>query len=148
YTVEMSTNQLFAFDLTAEGDTIPGKSLGSLLSWTKKTDCRAMCVGPDGVVWAAVTVHGVPDGPVLHLVSRSPGDAVRDHGQIGVANPDFTTFTDAAGKPKPWHHTMPKRAGGVLSPWQPMGVCATKDAVYVLTIAPFTLLRFERTKLN
>jgi hypothetical protein len=148
YAVEMSTNQLFAFDLTAAGDTLSGRSLGPLLNWTKTTDCRALCVGRDGLVWAAVTVHGVPDGPVLHLVSCAPPQAPRDHGQVGVQNPEFTTFTDAAGKAKPWHHTMPRRAGGILSPWQPMGVCAARDgAVYIMTIAPFTLLRFERGRL-
>jgi hypothetical protein len=142
YAVEMSTNQLFSFDLTAAGDTLPGKSLGSLLP-EKKTDCRAMCVGPDGTVWAAVTVHGDADGPKLYLVSRAPGGVVRDRGRIGVANPDFTTFAGADGKPKPWHHTMTKAKDGTLAPWQPMGVCASRDAVYVMTIAPFTLLRFD-----
>lgn len=147
WSVEMSTNQLFSFDLTDEKE-MKGKSHGPLLAWAKATDCRAMSVGPDGTVWAAVTVHeGVKDGPVLHLVSSKGGAAPKDHGQIGVSNPDFTSFTGEGGKEKPWHHTMPKRAGGVRSPWQPMGVCATRDAVYVLTIAPFSLIRFERGKL-
>ena len=148
--VEMSTNQLYSFDLTAAGDTIPGKAHGKLLAWAKQTDCRAMCVGADGVVWAAVTVHGIPDGPILHLVSGTESNPPRDHGSLGVANPDFTTFTDANGKAKPWHHTMPKRKDGVLSPWQPMGVCASRDGstVFVLTIAPFTVLRFDRKALN
>lgn len=149
WSVEMSTNQLYSFDLTAPGDTIPGKSHGPLLSWSKATDCRAMSVGPDGVVWAAVTVHvGIQDGPVLHLVSAAPGKPPRDHGRVGVVNPDFTKFTDAAGKEKPWHHTMPKHKDGTRAPWQPMGVCATKDSVYVLTIAPFTLIRYDRAKLG
>lgn len=38
--VEMSTNQLFSFDLTASGTTIPGKRHGPLLSGAKRTDCR------------------------------------------------------------------------------------------------------------
>jgi sugar lactone lactonase YvrE len=145
YAVEMSTNQLFSFDLTAAGDTIPGAALGPLLPG-RKTDCRAMCVGPDGVVWAAVTVSPTAGG--LHLVSRSPGKPPRDHGSVGVTNPDFTTFVDAAGKPKLWHHTMPQAPDGTRAPWQPMGVCAARDgAVYVLTIAPFTLIRYERKQL-
>ena len=104
-----------------------------------------MCVGPDGTVWAAVTEPRPPDGPLLHLVSYTPGDkAPRDHGPVGVANPDFTTFTDAKGKPKPWHHTMRKEKDGTLTPWQPMGVVRRGDgSVYVLTIAPFTLLKFH-----
>jgi hypothetical protein len=152
YTVEMVTNALYAFDLTAAGSTLPGKTLGVLLpekGKPRKSDCRAMCVGPDGVVWAAVTEHGVPDGPWLHLVSCRPGGKPRDHGRVGVANPDFTTFTDAAGKPKPWHHTMRKAKDGTLAPWQPMGVCATADGnVYVYTIAPLTLLRFTQEQLR
>ncbi len=150
WSVEMSTNQLDSFDLTALGGFIPGKSYGKLLGWAKQTDCRAMCVGADGVVWAAVTVHGIPDGPWLHLVSCKPGQPPRNHGALGVANPSFTTFTDAAGKPKLWHHTMTKRKDGTLSPWQPMGVCASRDGkyVYVLTIAPFTLMQIERNQMR
>ena len=142
YAVEMSTNQLYSFDLTADGGTLPGTALGALLPAEKRTDCRAMNVGPDGTVWAAVTVKPVAGG--LHLVSRAPGKPPRDHGSVGVANPDFTTFTDATGKPKLWHHTMPAAADGTRGPWQPMGVCATTNgSVYVLTIAPFTVIRFE-----
>jgi hypothetical protein len=104
-----------------------------------------MCVGPDGTVWAAVTEHGVPGVPHLHLVSSRRGSAApRDHGRVGVANRDFTTFTDASGKPKPWHHTMPLTKDGVRAPWQPMGVAALPDgSVYVMTIAPFTLIRYR-----
>jgi sugar lactone lactonase YvrE len=147
YAVEMSTNQLYSFDLTADGEAIPGMSLGALLPAEKHTDCRAMCVGPDNVVWAAVTVKQAAGG--LHLVSRSPGKPPRDHGSVGVANPDFTTFTDAAGKDKLWHHTMPKAPDGTRAPWVPMGICAMRDgSVYVLTIAPFTVIRFERKQLT
>lgn len=147
YAVEMSTNQLYSFDLTADGTTIPGAALGSLLPAEKHTDCRAMCVGSDGIVWAAVTVKPIAGG--LHLVGRAPGKAPRDLGSIGVANPDFTTFTDAAGKEKLWHHTMPKAVDGTRAPWQPMGVCGQRDgAVTVLTIAPFTVIRFERKQLG
>jgi sugar lactone lactonase YvrE len=150
YAVEMTTNQLFAFDLTAAGEGLPGRRLGALLPGTPRTDCRAMCVGPDGAVWAAVTVHGEPDGTTLHLVSWRPGQAApRDHGLVGVANPDFTRFTDAAGQPLPWHHTMRKVKDGTLAPWQPMAVCAARDGtVYVTTIAPFTLLRFRPGQLK
>jgi streptogramin lyase len=144
YAVEMSTNALYSFDLTAAGDKVPGVSHGELLAGAKQTDCRAMCVGPDGRVWAAVTQQGTPDGPVLHLVSYKPGDkAPRDHGPVGIANPDYTPFTDKDGKPLPWHHTVRKAKDGTLAPWQPMGVCAAADgSVYIMTIAPFTLLKF------
>src|SRR5262249_22813759 len=143
YCVEMSTNQLYSFDLTASGDTIPGKRLGPILPKAEQTDCRAMCVGADGWVWAAVTQHGVPQGPLLHLMGCAPGKEPRDFGPVGIANPEFTTFTDAAGKPKPWHHTIRKEKDGTSTPWVPMGICATADgsAVYIYTIAPLTLLK-------
>ncbi len=144
YAVEMSTNALYSFDLTAAGDKLPGKLHGELLAGAKQTDCRAMCVGPDGRVWAAVTQQGTPDGAVLHLVSYKPGDkAPRDHGPVGIANPEYAKFTDKDGKPLPFYHTVRKAKDGTLTPWQPMGVCAAADgSVYVTTIAPFTLLKF------
>ncbi len=91
-----------------------------------------------------MTEQGTPDGAVLHLVSYKPGDkAPRDHGPVGIANPDYTPLTDKDGKPLPWHHTVHKAKDGTLTPWQPMGVCAAADgAVYVMMIAPFTLLKF------
>ena len=151
FAVEMSNNALYSFDLTAPGATLPGKNLGPLLAGTNKgkprtTDCRAMCVGPDGAVWAAVTETGLPGHGVIHLVGLRPGTKTpRDHGPVGVANPTFTTFVDAAGKPKPWHHTMPKREDGTLAPWQPMGVAALPDgSVWMTTIAPWTLLKFTK----
>lgn len=144
--VEMTTNALFRYDLS--GDTLTARTVGPLLDPGPKgrTDCRAMCVGPEGTVWAAVTVHGVPDGPRLHLVRYAAGDKTpRDLGRIGVANPGFTTFTDDKGKPKPWHHTMPKTKDGTLSPWQPMGVAETRDgSVWVKTIAPYSLLKIKK----
>jgi sugar lactone lactonase YvrE len=150
YAVEMSTNMLYAFNLTAAGNSLPGRKVGALLPAEKTTDCRAMCVGPDGRVWAAVTVHGGPEGPLLYLVGYKPGEkAPRNFGPMGVANPDFTTFTGADGKPKPWHHTMRKLKDGTLAPWQPMGVCGAADgSVYVMTIAPFTLLHFAAEKVR
>jgi sugar lactone lactonase YvrE len=153
YAIEMSTNGLYRFDLSTATTTLAGTRLGDLLpekGKARRTDCRAMCVGPDGSVWAAVTEHGIADGPMLHLVSYRPGSkAPRDHGRVGVANPNFTRFTDDKGKPKPWHHTMPKAKDGTLSPWQPMGVCALPDGtVYLTTIAPHTLLKFTAEKLR
>jgi streptogramin lyase len=144
YALEMSTNALYSFGLTAAGDKVPGKLHGELLAGVKKTDCRAMCVGPDGRVWAAVTEQGTPDGAVLHLVSYKPGDKTpRDHGPAGIANPDYTTFTDKDGKTLPHFHAVRKAKDGTLTPWVPMGVCAAADGnVYVTTIAPFTLLKF------
>src|SRR5581483_11775663 len=141
---------LFAFDLTAEGNTIPGRRLGALLAGAKRTDCRAMCVGADGKVWACVTEHGLPGGQVFHMVSYTPGaKAPRDHGPVGIANPDYTPFKDAAGKPLPWHHTVRKHKDGTLHPWQPLGIATARDGtVYALTLAPFTLLKITPEKLK
>src|SRR5690606_24936118 len=96
YCIAMSGNQLFSYDLTAEGSTLPGKSLGKLLPDAKSTDCRALCVGPTADVWAAVTgaYEGVPDR-IFHLVSYRAGDAAPiDHGPVAVSNPDYTKFVD------------------------------------------------------
>jgi hypothetical protein len=146
YCVEMTTNTLYAFDLSAAEKAPPGRSLGNLLPNAPGTDCRAMCVGPDGRVWMAVTESRNAGGPLVHLVSYTPGDpAPRDRGPIGIRNPNYTTLTSPDGTPKPHHHTIRKERDGTLTPWQPMGVCAAKDrAVYVLTIAPFTLLKFDQ----
>jgi hypothetical protein len=153
YAVEMTTNALYSFDLTAGGATVPGKYLGPLLpggARPRKTDCRAMCVGPNGAVWAAVTEQGLPGGQTLHLVGFRPGaKAPRDYGPVGIANPGYTTLTNAKGKRKPWHHTVRKAKDGTLTPEIPMGVCATADGtVWVTTIAPHTLLKFPAGKLR
>jgi hypothetical protein len=150
YAVEMTTNQLFAFDLTASGKTLPGRQVGPLLSAGQKTDCRAMCVGPNGTVWAAVSHANDPEGSTLHLVSYRPGPSPpRDHGKVGIANPTYTRFVDEKGKPAPFHHTVRKSKDGIYTPWVPMGICATSDgSVYITTIAPFTLLRFTASQLG
>jgi hypothetical protein len=151
WAVEMTTNALYRFDLT--GDKPVGVTVGPLLDpGTKgRTDCRCLCVGPSGTVWAAVTVHGVADGPRLHLVRLDPktDKQPRDLGRIGVANPDFTTFVDDKGKPKPWHHTMPVTKDGTRSPWQPMGIAETRDGtVWVKTIAPYTLINLSKAQVR
>ena len=139
YAVTMSGNQLYRYDLTEPGKILPGQSLGKLLPDAAKTDCRAMCVGPTGTVWMAV----LDKGSYLHLVSYRKGDkAPRDHGELHVSNPDYTHFTDEAGKKMPWHHGMRTTVDGKLVPLYHMGVCQARDgSVYVTTIYPFTLLK-------
>jgi sugar lactone lactonase YvrE len=143
YAVEMSSNGLYAFDLTAAGTSLPGRRLGALLPHATRTDCRALCVAPDGRVWMAVTDRGRRGGALLHLVGYTPGEkAPRDLGPVGIANPNYTPFTDEKGKPLPWHHTVRKEKDGTLTPWQPLGICGTGDGtVWIITLAPFTLLR-------
>jgi sugar lactone lactonase YvrE len=142
WAVAMSGNGLFSYDLTGDGTTLAGKSHGPLVADAKATDCRALCVAPDGRVWMGVAVTREGQGQLLHVISYQPGAAVCvDHGPIAVKNPEFTTFTGDDGKPLLWHHGYEKRADGTLIPrYAIMGICAAKSGtVYVTTLAPFTL---------
>ena len=143
YAVAMSGNQLYRYDLTQPGTVLKGKSLGPLISGALRTDCRAMCVGPDGTVWAGVAaVFPGKREKQLHVVSYHPGEkAPVDHGRIAIRNPDYTTFTDAQGKRLPWHHGVTKTKEGVLIPrYVIMGICAASNGrVYVTTLYPLTL---------
>src|SRR5438105_13407747 len=47
-----NVNGLSFYDLTQKGDTLAGRSLGTLVQGAKTTDCRAMCVGPSSTMWA------------------------------------------------------------------------------------------------
>ena len=148
--VELYTNQLYSFDMTSKADKLPGKSHGKLLSDIKTTDCRAMCVDNKGKVWMGVTEHGRPGGPQCYLASYTPGDkAPRNHGKVGIANPDYIQLYDEKGKLKPWHHTLRKEKDGTYTPWQPLGIAASADgSVNILTLAPFTLIRFAPEQLK
>lgn len=142
WAVAMSGNELYSYDLTADGDTLAGRSHGKLVPNVAATDCRAMCVAPDGTVWAGVNATYENKESLLRLVSYKPGDKTCvDHGPIAVKNPDYTTFTGADGKPLPWHHGFYKYKDGTLLPrYTIMGICAAKDGtVYLTTLAPFTL---------
>src|ERR1051325_10352589 len=150
--VEMSTNQLYSFDMTATRATpkIPGKTQRKILEHVKSTDCRAMCVDNKGKVWMGLSEHGRPGGPQAYLASYTPGDkAPRNHGKVGIANPDYIKLTDENGKLKPWHHTLRKEKDGTYTPWQPLGIAASADGhVNLLTLAPFTLIRFAPEQLK
>jgi hypothetical protein len=144
YCLPMSTNHLYAYDLTAKGDTLPGRDVGTLLPGAMGTDCRAMCVGPTGQVWAAITKPAPPGIQMPHLVSYRPGDrAPRDHGALSIRNPDYTKFTDKDGKPLPYHGGVFKMPSGVMTTrYVLLGVCQGKDgAVYVLALQPYTVLK-------
>src|SRR5262245_7443148 len=85
YAVAMSGNQLYSYDLTATGDTLPGKSLGKLIADAKSTDCRALCVGPKGTVWAATTATTGLGTSIFYLVGYAPGDkAPTNHGPVAI----------------------------------------------------------------
>ena len=143
YSVPMNGNHIYSYDLTAAGDVLPGKDLGLLLPEGKGTDCRAFCVGPKGTAWAAVTE--LADGiNLLHLVSYRPGAAApRDHGPVAIHNPDYTEFTDKAGKPLPYHGGQIKMPDGATTTrYVILGVCEAQDgSVYMLALQPYTLLQ-------
>lgn len=139
--VAMSGNQLYSYDLGGDSDTLVGKSHGPLIKGADATDCRAMCVAHDGRIWAGVNATTKKE-TYMHLISYRPGGAaVKDHGRVAIKNPDYTTFTDAAGKQLPWHHGVYKHESGTTLPrYGCLGVCAARDGtVYLLSLAPFTL---------
>ena len=103
----------------------------------------------DGTVWAGVATSYEKRPSVLRLVSFRPGDpAPTDRGPIAIGNPDYTTFTDAAGKTKPHHNGVERLDDGTLIPrYSIMGICAARDGtVYAMTLSPFTLhaIRFPK----
>ncbi len=143
YALPMSTNQLYAYDLSRNGGVLEGRSLGTLVPGATDTDCRALCVGPKGDVWAAVTVADPKVGRVQHLVRYRPGDkAPRDLGRVAVKNPDFTTFTGKDGKPLPFHGGFIQLPDGTTTTrYVVLGVCQAKDGrVYTLALHPYTVL--------
>jgi hypothetical protein len=149
----MRGNALYAYDLTAEGDTLKGRTVGKLIEGAESVDCRALCVGPGGKVWCAITEHNpnLRGVSLLHYVSYTPGEkAPLDHGPVAIANPDYTKFTDESGKQLPYHHgmhTMPD--GTATSKYSILGVCEGKDGnVYALMLAPFTLLQVSPDQLK
>ena len=139
YSQPMATNYLYEYDLTAEGDTVPGRNVGTVIPGGTGTDCRAMCVGPTGTVWCAIT-ENKDGGNRLHLVSYRAGDkAPTDHGLVAVAErkPDFTGpgFDELDG------HGTTKR---VI-----LGVCEGRDGyVNILALQPYTVLRVSPDQLR
>ena len=145
----MSTNALYSYDLMQEGGTLDGRFLGPLLPGAKGTDCRAMCVGPSGTAWCAVTemVDGVN---LSHLVRYAPGDKVPiDLGPVAISNPDFTPFHDEKGNGLPFHHGIVKKYGVTTTIRVTLGVCEARDgSVYILAIHPYTLQQISPDQLR
>lgn len=149
YAVAMSGNQLFSYDLTGTSNMLAGRRLGPLVADADKTDCRAMCVAPDGTVWAGVAATFPQRGQFLHVVSYTPGTAAPvDHGPIAIGNPDYTTYVDAEGKPRHHHHGVYRLKDETLLPrYVIMGICAARDnSIYVTTLYPFTVHRIRLPK--
>jgi sugar lactone lactonase YvrE len=137
YAVAMGANQLVAYDLDAGGDVLPGRRLGKLVPGAVSTDCRAMCVGADGTVWAGVAAKVPGEGEFLRLVSYEPGaGAPIDRGALAIRNTDYAEFEG-----KEWHHGVHRPVDDILVPrYVIMGICAAGDGrVYLTTLYPFTL---------
>lgn len=151
YAQPMSTNQLYAYDLTGTSDVLAGRSLGVLVPEAKSTDCRAMCVGPKGQVWVALTANVGDEPNVQYLVSYTPGDKqTRLHGKVAVSNPNFTDFTDKAGKPLPFHAGFYKTKDGVMTTkYVVLGVCQGQDgSVYTMALHPYSALKISPDQLK
>jgi sugar lactone lactonase YvrE len=150
YCVPMSANHLIAYDLTVEGETIPGRIVGTLVPGAKGTDCRAMCVGPRGDVWCSITETGTPEVQHLHHIVRYlPGEkAPVDLGAVSIRNPDFTQFKDASGKDLPFHGGFKRLADGTMTTqYVTLGVCESKAGkVYALALHPYAVLEIEPPK--
>ncbi len=144
YSQPMTSNALFSYDLTAEGTTLPGRTVGTLIAGAKTVDCRAMCVGKSGTCWVAIT-ENAPEGiNLLHLVSHKPGEKEpTDHGCVAVSNPDYVPMTDAAGKNLPFHGGLIKLADGhTTSRHVILGVAEGHDnTVNILMLIPYTVLQ-------
>lgn len=145
YAQPMTGNALYAYDLTAEGDTLAGRRVGELIAGAESVDCRAMCVGPSGAAWCAITEK--KDAIQLsHLVRYRPGDTAPRHlGAVAIANPDFTQFTDASGKTLPFHAGFVKlKDGATTTQYVTMGVCEARDgSVYILALHPYSVLQIS-----
>jgi hypothetical protein len=149
YALPMSTNNAYVYDLTQTGDTLAGKSLGTLVQGAKATDCRAMCVGPTGTMWAAITESHSKVGQLLHLVSYRPGDkAPHDRGPVSVSNPNFTAFVDKNGKPLPHHNGFGKFGDVTTTKYVILGVCEARTGdVYILALSPYSVLKVSAAEL-
>jgi sugar lactone lactonase YvrE len=143
YSLPMSTNNAYVYDLTQSSDTLAGRSLGVLVPGATSTDCRAMCVGPTGTMWAAITEAHAKVGQLLHLVSYPPGaKKPRDHGPVCVSNPNFTEFVGKDGKPLPFHGGFLKVGDVTTTKYVIMGVCEAKSGdVYILALHPYSVLK-------
>jgi hypothetical protein len=150
YSLPMSTNNAYVYDLTQKGDTLAGRSLGTLVQGAKSTDCRAMCVGPTGTMWAAITESHSKVGQLLHLVSYRAGDkAPRDHGPVSVSNPNFTEFVDKQGKPLPFHGGFGKFGDVTTTKYVILGVCETRSGdVHILALHPYSVLKVPAKELG
>lgn len=151
YAQPMRGNALYAYDLSGDGAVLAGQRVGNLIPGATNVDCRAMCVGPSGAAWCAITENRGDGTQWLHLVRYRPGEAApQDLGVVSVSNPDFTTFTDSEGKPLPYHAGFFKTASGkTTTRYVIMGVCEAKNGdVFILAMHPYSVLQVKASALR
>ena len=150
YSQPMKSNELFAYDLTKEGNTLQGRKIGTLIPGAENVDCRALCVGRSGTVWSATTVSmKKPNYRQLRLSSYKPGDkAPIDHGPVSVSNPDYTETKDKDGKLLPFHGGVFELEDGTWTTKHViLGVSeGLDDKVYILALIPYTLLQVDNPR--
>jgi hypothetical protein len=159
YAVARQINQLYAFDLTAKGAVLTGRSLGPLVEGALGTNCSAMCVAGNGQVWMGVSASvdasffarlgmAIAEGPIkkawqmLRVVSYTPGDiAPKDLGAIAIANPDYAGVEKHEGNPVRKHDGVYSLSDGTLLPRNTVaGICAHSNGnIYITTQRPFTI---------
>jgi hypothetical protein len=153
YLILMNDARLIRLDLRAPGDgPVLGTRLGTMVEGAHP-DCRSgLAIGPKGDVYAVVRVDnetGFGGGYLHHLARYVPATGqTRDLGVLRVSNPDYASFTDEKGTPRPHRHGFHRLPDGSLTPLHAhMALTVAGDGtVYVTVIYPFTLLRIEPPK--
>ena len=101
--------------------------------------------GLDGGHRAGATWRAVVPSRQLHAGGEGGARSWADR----PGQPGELKWTDDKGKPLPWHHAVRKEKDGTQTPWVPLGIAASADgSVNILTLAPFTLIRFSPEQLK
>ncbi len=146
---------LYAIDLLAEGDTVPGRHIATLARGSH-LDCNCgLDLGPDGKLYAVITREndsGFGAGDLQHLVRVDPQTgAVEQLGVLAVKNPDYFAFTLPDGNPAPYIHGFNHdQPDGTLTPKSNhLALKVARDGtIYVTFLYPFTLLQIAPEQLG
>lgn len=151
--VLMNDPTLIEIDLSGRGATAAAVSRGKLLQG-KNPDCRsALCLSPDGWIYAVVRIDnqtGFGSGYLHHLVRYDTKNRKHeDLGVLAVRNPDYFDFVGNDGQRPPWSHGFHALPDGTLTPLHcHMAMIVTRDGtIYVTVIYPFTLLQIDQFRL-
>lgn len=154
YVILMSDPTLIEIDLSGGGDVVKAKSYGRMLEGKEPDSRCALCLSPDGRLYAVVRIKndtGFGTGFLHHLTRFDPKTGkMEDLGVLTVQNPDYFDFEHGPdGKKPPNSNNMHRLPDGTLTPmYHHMAMTVAHDGtVYVSIIAPFTLLRLEQFKM-